>query len=59
MTGLLTGTDCVLRLRTNMQVYWDQVFVAPLGEVAKPGGGRVPLPVRSGVTVLVLMRHRH
>jgi hypothetical protein len=28
-------------------------------DVTEPGGGQVPLPVRSGVTVLVLMRHRH
>ena len=25
---------CVLRIRTNLHVYWDQVFVAPL----LPGG---------------------
>jgi hypothetical protein len=30
VTGKLTGPRCVLRLRTNMQVYWDQAFVAPL-----------------------------
>jgi hypothetical protein len=30
VTGKLTGPTCVLRLRTNMQVYWDQIFVAPL-----------------------------
>jgi len=23
------GSPCVLRIRTNMQVYWDQVFLAP------------------------------
>jgi hypothetical protein len=28
---------CVLRLRTNMRVYWDQVFVAPLLETPAPG----------------------
>ncbi len=28
MTGKLTGPRCVLRIRTNMQVYWDQIFVA-------------------------------
>jgi tetratricopeptide (TPR) repeat protein len=37
VTGKLTGPRCVLRLRTNMQVYWDQVFVAPLLERAAPG----------------------
>jgi lipoprotein NlpI len=30
VTGKLGGPRCVLRLRTNMEVYWDQIFVAPL-----------------------------
>jgi Tfp pilus assembly protein PilF len=30
VTGLLTGPRCVLRLRTNMNVFWDQAFVAPV-----------------------------
>jgi hypothetical protein len=30
VTGKLGGPSCVLRLRTNMEVYWDQTFVAPL-----------------------------
>jgi hypothetical protein len=30
VTGKLTGPRCVLRLRTNMTVFWDQVFVAPV-----------------------------
>jgi hypothetical protein len=29
VTGKLSGPSCVVRLRTNMQVFWDQVFVAP------------------------------
>ncbi|MBI3407635.1 MAG: VCBS repeat-containing protein [Planctomycetes bacterium] len=29
VTGKLTGPTSVIRLRTNMQVYWDQIFVAP------------------------------
>jgi hypothetical protein len=29
-TGQLGGPRCVLRIRTNLHVYWDQVFVAPL-----------------------------
>jgi len=29
---------CVLRLRTNMEVYWDQIFVAPLLQVIKSDG---------------------
>lgn len=38
VTGKLDGPRCVIRLRSNMQVYWDQIFVAPLDEViaAKP-----------------------
>jgi tetratricopeptide (TPR) repeat protein len=34
MTGKLGGPRCVFRIRTNLQVYWDQIFLAPLvGEV--------------------------
>jgi hypothetical protein len=29
VTGKLTGHHCRLRLRTNMQIYWDQAFIAP------------------------------
>ncbi len=32
LTGKAAGPRCVLRLRTNMEVYWDQIFVAPLVE---------------------------
>jgi tetratricopeptide (TPR) repeat protein len=32
VTGKLTGPRCVIRLRTNMEVYWDQVFVGPVLE---------------------------
>ncbi|TMQ33702.1 MAG: hypothetical protein E6K70_11660 [Planctomycetota bacterium] len=32
VTGKLAGPACKLRLRTNMQVFWDQIFVAPLLE---------------------------
>src|SRR5262249_17443678 len=28
VTGKLTGKECRLRLRTNLEVYWDQAFVA-------------------------------
>jgi tetratricopeptide (TPR) repeat protein len=34
LTGKVFGKNCVLRLRTNMHVFWDQIFVAPL----VPGG---------------------
>jgi hypothetical protein len=36
VTGKLTGSHCVLRLRTNLEVYWDQIFVAPLLEIVDP-----------------------
>jgi len=28
VTGKLTGPECRLRLRTNLRIYWDQIFVA-------------------------------
>jgi Tfp pilus assembly protein PilF len=34
LPGLRTGGRCVLRIRTNMQVYWDQVFLAPAEDFA-------------------------
>jgi hypothetical protein len=34
VTGKLTGPRCVLRLRTNMMVFWDQIFVAPISRQA-------------------------
>jgi hypothetical protein len=34
VTGKLGGPRCIVRLRTNMQVFWDQIFVAPLAERA-------------------------
>lgn len=30
VTGKLTGPRCAVRLRCNMHVYWDQIFIAPL-----------------------------
>jgi hypothetical protein len=44
VTGKLTGASCKIRLRTNMQVYYDQIFVAPLVE-------RIPL-ARGGIEFL-------
>jgi hypothetical protein len=42
VTGQVGGPKCVLRIRTNMQVYWDQVSLAPLVESPAPGrNGRV------------------
>jgi Tfp pilus assembly protein PilF len=47
VTGLLGGPRCELRLRTNLHVYWDQVFVAPLLESVGAGqGGAVRATVR-------------
>ncbi len=30
VTGLLAGFSGKLRIRTNMQIYWDQIFLAPV-----------------------------
>lgn len=30
VTGQLSGPECVLRLGTNLHVYWDQIYVAPV-----------------------------
>jgi tetratricopeptide (TPR) repeat protein len=47
LTGKLAGPACVLRLRTNMECYWDQAFIA-VRERAAAGQVRVtPLPVAS------------
>jgi tetratricopeptide (TPR) repeat protein len=40
VTGLLGGPHCELRLRTNLHVFWDQIFVAPVLESVTPGQGR-------------------
>jgi tetratricopeptide (TPR) repeat protein len=40
VTGLLAGPGCEVRLRTNLHVFWDQIFVAPLLETVTPGQGR-------------------
>lgn len=54
VTGLLGGSRCVLRIRTNLNIYWDQIFVAPLVEsvpAATPQTGKqvrvTPLEVGS------------
>ena len=43
LTGKLNGPRCVVRLRTNLECYWDQAFVA-LGE-SKPDIRVTSLPV--------------
>jgi tetratricopeptide (TPR) repeat protein len=30
VTGRLAGPACRIRLRTNMTIYWDQIYIAPL-----------------------------
>lgn len=35
LTGKLGGPRCVVRLRTNMELYWDQAFIAVLDPSAK------------------------
>jgi hypothetical protein len=44
VSGKLTGPSCKLRIRNNMQIYWDQVFVVPLLE-------RLPASKASGSAV--------
>jgi tetratricopeptide (TPR) repeat protein len=39
VTGLFGGPRCELRLRTNLHVHWDQVFVAPILESGRAGQG--------------------
>jgi hypothetical protein len=47
VSGLLGGDRCVLRLRTNMQVFWDQIFVAPLvARVPEAGRADADQPLR-------------
>jgi hypothetical protein len=43
LTGKLGGPRCVLRLRTNMECYWDQAFVAV--RLRDPGVRVTSLPV--------------
>jgi hypothetical protein len=38
VTGKLTGPDCRLRLRTNLQIYWDQIFAAVGCQTVTPDG---------------------
>jgi tetratricopeptide (TPR) repeat protein len=37
VTGKLGGSRCRLRLRTNLHVFWDQIFVAAGCRVVQPG----------------------
>lgn len=55
VSQLADGSPCKIRLRTNLQVYWDQIYLAPVAEIAsatKPGLARVtPLDVQSAQLV--------
>ncbi len=46
VTGKLVGPHCVLRLRTNLEVFWDQIYVAPVLESVTTGN-RTPETVRA------------
>jgi len=37
VTGKLGGGRCVLRIKTNMCVFWDQAFIAPVAQRGQPG----------------------
>ncbi len=45
LTGKLTGPSCVLRIRTNMECYYDQAFLALLDESARESLQVTTLPV--------------
>jgi tetratricopeptide (TPR) repeat protein len=45
VTGKLTGPRCVIRLRTNMECYWDQAFIAIRDRSAEASLRTVTLPV--------------
>lgn len=36
VSGKLGGGSCVLRIKTNMCVYWDQAFIAPVEQRGQP-----------------------
>ncbi len=39
VTGLVTGSDCRLRIRTSMQVGWDRIAIRPLVATLPAGTG--------------------
>jgi hypothetical protein len=45
LTGKLTGANCVIRLRTNMECYWDQAFLARPIPIERSGVRSMMLPV--------------
>ena len=49
LTGKLTGGRCVLRIRTNMECYYDQAFIAVRDRQAEPSLRVTTLPVARAV----------
>ncbi len=49
LTGKLLGPSCVLRLRTNMECYYDQAFIAVAAPAAQAGVRTTTLPVSRAV----------
>jgi tetratricopeptide (TPR) repeat protein len=49
LTGKLTGPRCILRLRTNMECYWDQAFVARRDPKSEAALRQTTLPVARAV----------
>lgn len=45
LTGTLTGPSCVIRLKTNMECYWDQAFIAVRDAAAEKALRVTTLPV--------------
>ena len=45
LSGKLAGTNCVIRLRTNMECYWDRAFIAIRDRAAEAMVRVTPLPV--------------
>jgi hypothetical protein len=57
VTGLLAGFAGKLRIRTNLQIYWDQIFLAPLSPCECK---RTDLPVASAaLAIRGFMREIH
>ncbi len=55
LTGHVHGPACRLRLRTNMQVFWDQIFVAPILERI-PAGAQAPVNSKIRTTPLAVQK---
>ena len=39
LSGALTASDCRLRIETNLEIYWDQVFLAAAYAPKDPAAG--------------------